>query len=120
MLALTFMAPTDAEVLVIKRPVFVRYTPGHILARLSWDVLDAVLQKEKSYAHVNTFLRLLLSTPFGFSKRGEWWLRLVINLKHLRNLVRYPPSISRVLAARKNFFFTNNCSSRLGSRPNYG
>ena len=40
------MRQIDAEVLVIKRPVFIRYTPGHILARLSWDVLDAVLQKE--------------------------------------------------------------------------
>ena len=71
-----------------KRPVFARYTPGHILARLSWDVLDVVLQKEKSYTLVNTFLRLLLSTPFGFSKRGEWWGRLVVNFKHLKNLVR--------------------------------
>lgn len=81
----------DAEVLVAKRPVFARYTPGHILARLSWDVLDVVLQKEKSYTLVNTFLRLLLSTPFGFSKRGEWWGRLVVNFKHLKNLVRLTP-----------------------------
>lgn len=78
--------------LVEKRPLFVRYTPGHSLARLAWDVLDAILQKDKQYTRVNTFLRLLLSTPFGFSSRGEWWDRLVINLKHIKSLVRLSPA----------------------------
>ena len=84
------MLLTEADELVAKRPVFVRYTPGHILARLTWDVLDAMVQKDRMYGQVNAFLRLLLSTPYGFSKRGEWWARLVINLKHLRSLVHTP------------------------------
>lgn len=74
--------------------MFVRYTPGHILARLTWYALEGVLQRQRNYAVANTFLRLLLSTPYGFARRGEWWLRLVVNMKHLKDTVRRPTGCS--------------------------
>ncbi|EGG16946.1 myotubularin related protein 15 [Cavenderia fasciculata] len=58
-----------------------KFTPGWVYTK----VLSAgvgILERMKKYDDANYFYMFLLDSPFCSGKRGDWWLRLVINSKH--------------------------------------
>ncbi|KYQ89386.1 myotubularin related protein 15 [Tieghemostelium lacteum] len=62
-----------------------RFTPGWVYTRTLSQCVS-VLEKLKNYSDATQYLMMLLDLPFCLGKRGHWYQRLVINLKHLNKL----------------------------------
>ncbi|GAM23393.1 hypothetical protein SAMD00019534_065680, partial [Acytostelium subglobosum LB1] len=59
-----------------------KFTPGWVWTRvLSSGV--SILERAKQYEQAIFHLMQLIDLPFCAGKRGHWWQRLVINMKHL-------------------------------------
>lgn len=58
---------------------------GKVLARCL-GVAITFLESQKRYELANTFLEKLLASTYRCYKRGTWWIRYAINLKHLGKL----------------------------------
>ena len=54
-----------------------------IFVSIIWDVIDR-LERRKLYSAAVIYLRQLLSLPYTPHRRGKWWIRLSLDLDHMR------------------------------------
>ncbi|EFA78392.1 myotubularin related protein 15 [Heterostelium album PN500] len=59
-----------------------RFTPGWVYTRVLTSGI-ALLEKLKEYDKAIFHLMVLTEVPFCPGKRGHWWQRMIINMKHL-------------------------------------
>eukprot|EP01133_Synstelium_polycarpum_P019855 gene19855-23785_t len=62
-----------------------KFTPGWVRTRVLWEGVK-ILEKRKKYETALDQLMLLVDLPYCIGKRGEWWLRTIINRKHTNSL----------------------------------
>ena len=62
-----------------------RFGVKHMLAKLIGKITEEFLEKDKRYEISSMiYARLLLMRSIKLTKRSDWWVRLAIDLKHLR------------------------------------
>ena len=64
-------------------PYLRRFEAGSVMATIVWLGID-VVQKQQRYADAIHMLQLLLRSPYSRQRRGRWWIRLLIDLEHVR------------------------------------
>eukprot|EP01132_Coremiostelium_polycephalum_P002052 gene2052-2530_t len=62
-----------------------KFSPGWVYTRVI-STGTTFLEKMKKYEESINYLMMLLESPFCRGKRGYWYLRMVVNFKHLNRL----------------------------------
>jgi len=77
-------APPSPTPTPTSRPLFfARFTAGWMYASLG-TVAASLYERERRYPEAVDLLQLLLGGNACLSRRGTWWMRLSINLEHLK------------------------------------